>query len=146
MEGAFIVATGSNGASIYLGKRHSVTKLLKDEVPHLFAMCHSLNLSALDSKKDRYAGIFADLRSVLLNLHKQYQYSAKALIELKVMAEAMTEKMLKPVNLEGTGWMPHLSNCLDVLLRQYLVFVNHFENTVEGILGLLMFKAEQNLS
>lgn len=109
-------------------------------------MCHSLKLSALDAMKDRYANIFADLRSVLLNLHKQYQYSAKALIELQIMAEAMAEKMLKPVNLEGTGWMPHLSNCLDVLLRQYLVFVNHFENTVGGILGLLMFKAEQNLS
>lgn len=72
MKGAFIVATGSNGASVYLGKRHSVIKLLKDEVPHLFAMhciCHSLKLSALNAMTDRNANIFADLRSVLLNLH-----------------------------------------------------------------------------
>lgn len=33
-----LVATGSDGASVNLGRRHSVTKTLKDEVPHLFAM------------------------------------------------------------------------------------------------------------
>lgn len=60
-----------------------------------------------------------------------------------MLAEAMAE--LNPVNLEGTRWMPHPVNCLDVLLRRYLVFGNHFENTIEAILVLLMFKAEQNL-
>lgn len=60
-----------------------------------------------------------------------------------MLAEAMAE--LNPVNLEGTRWMPHQNNCLDVLLRRYLVFGNHFENTVEAILVLSMFEAEQNL-
>lgn len=94
--GRSVVATGSDGASVNLGKRHSVTKLLKDEVPHLFAMhcvCHRLELGALDAMKDRDAKIFADLRSIMLNSHKHYHYSAKALRELQMLAEAMDEVM-----------------------------------------------------
>lgn len=71
---------------------------------------------------------FADLKSVLLILHKHYHYSAKAVRELQMLAEAMDEKMVKPVNLEGTRWMPHLSKCLLVLLQKYSIFVNHFDN------------------
>lgn len=55
-------------------------------------------MGALDATKDRDAKIFADLRSVMLNLHNYYHYSAKALRELQILAEAMDEKMLKPVN------------------------------------------------
>lgn len=66
-------------------------------------------MGALDATKDRDAKIFADLRSVMLNLHNYYHYSAKALRELQILVEAMDEKMLKPVNLEGTSWMHNLS-------------------------------------
>lgn len=60
-----------------------------------------------------------------------------------MFTEAISE--LNPVNPERTRWMPHQNNCLDVLLRRYLVFGNHFENTIEAILVLLMLKVEQNL-
>ena len=33
-----LIATGSDGASVNLGRWHSVAKLMKDEVPYLFAM------------------------------------------------------------------------------------------------------------
>ena len=55
---------------------------------------------------------------MLLNLHKQYQYSAKALIELQMLAEAMAEKMLKPVNLKGT--LSVKGHLMDAPLKQLL--------------------------
>lgn len=50
------------------------------------------------------------------------------------MAEAMEVKVLRPANLEGTRWMPHLSRSLAVLLKNdtYRVFVTHFEDIVQG--------------
>ncbi|XP_052259994.1 zinc finger protein 862-like [Dreissena polymorpha] len=133
-----LIAMGSDGASVNLGKRNSVTKHLKDQIPHLVAMhcvSHRLELGALDAMKAKDAKVFLDLISVLLNLHKHYHYSPKALRELQLLAEAMEEKMIKPVNLQGTRWMPHLSSSLEVLLKQYCTFVAHFENTVEGKIG-----------
>lgn len=132
-----LIATGSDGASVNIGKNKSVTALLKRDVPQLIKMhCvnHRLELGALDAIKDRDAEMFSDIKSLLLRLHKHYHYSAKALRELKSLAEAMEVKMLKPANLEGTRWMPHLSRSLAVLLKPeaYSVFVTHFEDIVQG--------------
>lgn len=129
-------------------EKNSVVALLKNYVPHLVSMycvCHRLELGALDAMIARDAKIFADLKSVLLNLHKHYHYSPKALRELKALSEAMEQKMIKPVNLQGTRWMPHLSGCLDVLLREYQVFVAHFENTVQGKIGTIDVQSRAKL-
>ncbi|XP_014669372.1 PREDICTED: uncharacterized protein LOC106810507 [Priapulus caudatus] len=135
-----LIATGCDGASVNLGKHHSVTALLKRDVPHLIAMhCvnHRLELGVLDALKERDSVIFSDIKSALLHLHKHYHYSAKALRELKSLAEAMEKKMMKPANLDGTRWMPHLSRSLAILLKPetYSVFVTHFENIVESRQG-----------
>lgn len=111
----------------------------------MHCVCHRLELGALDAMKERDNKIFSDLKSVLLNLHKHYHYSPKALRELKLVSEAMEQKMIKPVNLQGTRWMPHLSGCLDVLLRQYNVFITHFENTVEGKIGTVDVQSRAKL-
>jgi hypothetical protein len=143
-----LIATGSDGASVNLGKRHSVAKLLKDDVPHLFAMhcvSHRLELGAIDAMKERDGKLFADLKTVLMSLHKHYHYSAKAIRELQQLADAMDEKMVKPANLSGTRWMPHLSKCLDILLTKYTTFVTHFENTLEGRIGTADVQARARL-
>jgi hypothetical protein len=70
-----LIATGSDGASVTIGKNKSVTALLKRDVPHLIKMhCvnHRLELGALDAIKDRDAEMFADIKSLLLRLHKHY--------------------------------------------------------------------------
>lgn len=85
---AELVATGSDGVSVNLGKNHSATSLLKDEIPHLIAVhcvCHRLDLGALDTMKDRESNLFSDLKSVLIHLHKHYHFSAKALWELQCL-------------------------------------------------------------
>ncbi|XP_056001881.1 zinc finger protein 862-like [Ostrea edulis] len=143
-----LIATASDGANVNIGRKNSVVALLKNDVPHLLSMhgvCHRLELGTLDTMKARDAKIFADLKSVLLNLHKHYHYSPKALREVKALSEAMEQNMIKPVNLQGTRWMPHLSGCLDVLLRQYQVFVAHFENTVQGKIGTIDVQSRAKL-
>ncbi|KAH3696237.1 hypothetical protein DPMN_083702 [Dreissena polymorpha] len=44
---------------------------------------------------------FADIKSVLIQLHKHYHYSSKAMRELQELAVAMGHKILRPANLEG---------------------------------------------
>ena len=133
-----LIATGCDGASVNMGKNHSVTALLKRDVPHLIAMhcvSHRLELGVLDALKERESVIFSDIKAALLHLHKHYHdYSAKALRELKNLADAMMTKMVRPANLDGTRWMPHLSRSLTILLKPetYRVFVTHFEDIVEG--------------
>ena len=43
-------------------------------------------------------------------------------------------KMVRPANLDGTGWIPDLSRSLTILLKPetYCVFVTHFEDIIEG--------------
>lgn len=53
--------------------------------------------------------------------------------------------MIKPVNLQGTRWVPHLSGCLYVLLRLCNVFITHFENTVEGNIGTVDVQSHAKL-
>lgn len=106
-----LIATGSDGAKVNIGRHHSVTALLKQDVPLLIPIhCvnHRQKLGPLHAIKNREAAIFPDIKSVLLYLHKHYHYSAKAVREFKALAEAML-KVLNPANLEETRWMPHLS-------------------------------------
>jgi len=42
----------------------------------------------------------------------------------------MEEKILKPGNLKGTRWVPHLHHALKVFLKDYKVIYGHFNNTV----------------
>ncbi|KAJ8304869.1 LOW QUALITY PROTEIN: hypothetical protein KUTeg_018452 [Tegillarca granosa] len=65
-----------DGASVNLGKNHSVTTLLKNEISHLIAVhCvyHRLALGATDAMKDRECKLFSDLKSVLIHLQKHYK-------------------------------------------------------------------------
>lgn len=122
-------ATESDGAGVNLGKNHSVAKLLKDQVPHMLAIhcvSHRQELGAVSAMKGKDGKMFEDLKSVLMNIHKHYHTSAKAVRELQMLSDAMEEKMAKPVNLSGTRCMPHLSCCLDVLLSKYNTSVARF--------------------
>ena len=56
----------------------------------MHCVSHRLELGALDAMKECDAKVFADLKSVLLNLHKHYHYSEKAFKELQILAEMDT--------------------------------------------------------
>lgn len=51
-----LIATGSDGAKVNIGRKNNAAALLKNDVPHLVAMhcvCHMLELGALDAMKER---------------------------------------------------------------------------------------------
>ena len=114
-----LIATGSDGASVNIGKNKSVTSLLKKDLPHLVVIhCvnHRLELAVLDALKKKHFAVFGSIKSVLRLLYKHYHCSPKSLRELKSLAEAMDVKMLKPVSVDGIRWMPHFSRGLNILL------------------------------
>lgn len=124
-----LIATGSDGASVNMGKTRSVTAFLKRDIPHLIPMhCvnHRLELAVLDAIRNRDGQLLAEVKSMLVMIHKHYHYSAKAVRELK---------MIRPANLEGTRWMPNLSGSLDALVKSYNIIVAHFEDIVQGKKG-----------
>ena len=110
-----LVGFGSDGASVNLGKRNGVAALLTADVPFLVVVhcvAHRLERGILDAIKENAR--LKKLQEILIFLYKQYHYSPKALRELRTIAEALEEKVLKPVNLGGTRWLPYISRALKV--------------------------------
>lgn len=78
---------------------------------------------------------FMKLRETLQSLYKEHHYSAKALRELRNLAEALKEKVSRPLNVLGARWLPHLQTALKIVFDGYKVLVMHSENTKEGRVG-----------
>ena len=103
--------------------------LLKQEVSHLIAIhcvAHRLELGELNAMRENNR--LHRLQNLLQFLHKQYHYSPEALRELRMIADALEEKVLKPVNLSSTRWLPYIHMAVKVLLKSYRVIVAHFED------------------
>ena len=108
---------GSDGASVNLGSQDGVATLLKNTVPHLIAIHFVANrneLGVLSAIRDDDQ--LQRLQEVLIHLYKQYHYSPKAMRELCEIATVLDETCLKPVNLEGTRWLPYIHRALKVSL------------------------------
>ena len=69
---------------------------------------------------------------MLKKLHKRYHYSPKALRELREIADALDEKIIKPTRLQGTRWIPHMNKATKTLARIFPVLVAHFEHVGEA--------------
>lgn len=81
-----------------------------------------------------------------LDKHRQYHYSPKALREWRDIADALEERELKPTNLHGTRWLPHLQKALTVLLKNYTVIITHFDHITGGRIGKEKRQIESNQS
>jgi hypothetical protein len=68
------------------------------------------------------------VQDMLKKIYKHYHYSPKALRELKTIADSLEEKSIKPTNLSGTTWVPHISAAIKCLLKNYIVILSHFEH------------------
>ncbi|KAI9532505.1 hypothetical protein NQZ68_031207 [Dissostichus eleginoides] len=53
-----------------------------------------------------------------------------ALRELRMLADAMEEKVLKPTNLKGARWLPYIHKATQILCNSYAIFVAHSEDQV----------------
>ena len=131
-----LVGFGSDGASVNLGNRAGIATRIKADVPHLVithCVAHRLELAANNAIK--HHKVMREIQDILQHIHKHYHYSPKALRELKLLADALEEKVLKPTNLSGTRWLPYIEKALEVLTKNFRVILAHFEHIVESRSG-----------
>lgn len=131
-----MIKAGCDGASVNLGVNDSVATRLRENRPYVMTVhcvAHRLELGALSALKQNTT--LNTIYEILKKIHKHYHYSPKALRELRAIAEAMDEKILKPTRLQGTRWMPHLHQSIKCMLTSYDVILAHFEHVSQAAPG-----------
>lgn len=128
------VALGADGANVMLGEISGVYGLLKQEIPHIIkvhCITHRLELSFADTLSD--VSVLKDVKEMLQGIWKHYHYSAKAVRELKELAESMEVRAYKAIKADGTRWVPHMQRALNILLsKNFQVVVLHFQHTSQA--------------
>lgn len=112
-----LVAFGADGASVNLGKKSGLATLLKQEVPYLVdfhCLPHRLELALLDLHNSCRS--VDDVYNVLHLIWKMYNYSPKSVRALKSIADELEINILKPTQVRGTRWLPHVSRALNVFV------------------------------
>ena len=129
------VALGADGANVMLGEISGVYGLLKQEIPHIIkvhCVAHRLELSFADTLSD--VPVLKDVKEMLQGIWKHYHYSAKAVRELKELAESMEVRAYKAIKADGTRWVPHMQRALNILLsKNFQVVVLHFQHTSQAM-------------
>ena len=129
-----LISTGTDGASVMMGRISGVVSLIRREAPQVIGIhcvAHNLELAFSDTLKSNET--MKAIKELLTGCWKHYKYSPKALRELRELAEAMEVKVGKPTKASGTRWVPHLLRALAVLLQKnFRALVSHFEHTAEA--------------
>ena len=129
-----LISTGTDGASVMMGRIGGVVSLIKQDAPQVIGIhcvAHNLELAFSDTLQSNET--MMSIKELLNGCWKHYKYSPKALGELREMAEAMEIKVGKPTKASGTRWVPHLLRALAVLLQKnFPAIVSHFEQTAEA--------------
>ncbi|XP_078670963.1 zinc finger protein 862-like [Branchiostoma floridae x Branchiostoma belcheri] len=129
-----LVGFGSDGASVMQGVQNGVAVKLREICPSLvsiWCVAHRLELTALDTVK--HVPLLSELKDTLKAIHKHYTYSAKATRELKSLGEALGTKVVKPGNVSGCRWLPHMCRALEALVTNYRAIVVYFENLANDL-------------
>lgn len=131
-----LVGIGADGASVNLGKKGGVAALLRRDVPYLIdfhCLPHRLELALLEMQRScRQVEIIYE---VLQMIWKTYHYSPKSTCELQAIGNELGVSVLKPTQVSGTRWLPHISRALKVLITpnsdgsgQYAAVLCHMEH------------------
>ena len=131
-----LVGAGSDGAKVNIGRNNSVATRLSENRPYVIighCVAHRLELGVLEAIREH--PMLGNVQDMLKKVHKHYHYSPKALRELRAIAEAMEEKVIKPTRLQGTRWVPHIYKAMNTLLKDYTVILAHFEHVAEAAPG-----------
>ena len=128
-----LVGFGCDGAAVNLGRNNSVATRIKDGHDYIVAVhcvAHRLELGVLQAIKNNE--LLNDVKDILRKVHKHYHFSPKALREVKEIAMAIDEKVMKPSRVDGTRWTPHMAKALSVLCSSYSVLLTHFEHVSQA--------------
>ncbi|XP_034054195.1 E3 SUMO-protein ligase KIAA1586-like [Gymnodraco acuticeps] len=126
-----LVGFGADGAAVNFGKDNGVQALLKRDIAYLIALhcvAHRAERGLVDSLKelDKLKALHQNLKW----LYKHYKFSPKALHELRLVAEALEEKVLKPTNLAGARFLPYIHKANKIVCESYAVFVTYFQDLI----------------
>ena len=133
-----LTSFGSDGCAVMTGAKNGVWGLLRNDssttnFKEFWCGAHRVELAVVKSLQ--HFEEFNKLRETLQSLYKEYHYSPKALRELRELAEALEEKVSRPLNVLGARWLPHLETALKILSSGFKVLIMHSQNTKEGRVG-----------
>ena len=123
-----VVALGSDGASVMLGKNNGVIALLQSEQPSVIAMhCsgHRLELAYKDSMKKH--PLAEKVLTLLTGLYYLYRKSPLNKANLKHAFKCLGLKPLLPTRSGGTRWIGHILRALNNFLFGYPAIRLHLE-------------------
>ena len=112
-----VVAFGADGASVNLGKKAGVAALLKKDISYLVdfhCLPHRLELALLELQGSCKS--VEDVYNILHLIWITYHYSPKSVRALKSIADELEINILKPTQVKGTRWLPHVSRALEVFV------------------------------
>ena len=135
-----LIGFGADGASVNLGKKAGLAAKLKEDTPRLIdihCLPHPLELAVLELQ--RSCASVEKVYNILQLILKMYHYSPKSTRELKAVANTMGISALKPGQVKGTRWLPHVSRALKSLIKpakgdphndpgQYTAALHHTEH------------------
>lgn len=116
----------ADGAAVNIGRKNGVAAKLKQEIGYLLSIhcvAHRLELGVTSAIRENPK--LKRLHDVLVYLYEQYHYSPKALRELRMLAEALEEKVLKPTTLKGARWLPYIHRAIKVVQTLLQAVMNY---------------------
>lgn len=133
-----LTSFGSDGCAVMTGAKNGVWGLVRNDssttnFKEFWCGAHRVELAVVMSLQ--HFEELNKLRETLQSLYKEYHYSPKALRELRELAEALEEKVSRPLNVLGARWLPHLESALKIIFNGFKVLIMHSQNTKEGGVG-----------
>lgn len=123
------VGFASDGASVMLGRKAGVAKILSDQFPRItiwHCIAHRLELSVHDSVTE-VAGINS-FKCFLDKLYTIYHASPKNRNELKQCAKALNVQLMSIGRVLDTRWVASSYRTLKAVWQSYSALSNHFQS------------------
>ena len=120
-----------DGASVNTGVHRGLGAKIRELAPWL-TVVHCFNHRLELAVKDTFKGTFFDeIDTMLLKLYYLYKKSAKRTRELQAFGEIYDKVITKPVKASGTRWVAHKVNAMEIVLKNYGIFIAHLESLAQ---------------
>ena len=106
------------GQVVILGKKGGVVALLRKDIPYLVdfqCLPHRLELAPLEVQKSCKS--VKEVYDMINLVWMTYHYNANNSRKLKSLASELSVDALKPAQVSGTQWLPHVSCALKVFIK-----------------------------
>lgn len=117
-----------DGAKVNTGIHKGLATLLRAESPWLNVV-HCFNHRFELAIKYAFRNTFFDeIDTLLTKIYYLYRQSPKRLRELREFSDIYEKSVLKPSKTNGTRWIGHKFNAMNIFLKNYGIFITHLES------------------